>query len=192
VPKANPLAAVTIGNWPWLGAIHHRSGTFYLRSGDIHGLIAAPKDIHENFLEAEMDHEAELDHEYDYYDYSDSADPAGREPILAIASILGDAYLQCAISGLRFGFAATKTIVKGQIRLIDNLQSSRDSDQSREEAIRTIVDEARGCLRDVGEAASHEFRRLQSRLVALQGAARAIIAEGDPPEAYTRRWKAKP
>src|SRR6266513_184699 len=133
-----------------------------------------------------------MDYEYDYYDYPDRVDLTAHEPILTIASILGQAYFQCALSGLRFGFTATKSIVRGHIRLIDNLQASRNPEQSREETIRTLVDEARGCLRDVGEAASCEVRRLQSKLGTLQEVAREVIVEGNHPDSvYIRRWKAK-
>jgi hypothetical protein len=66
--------------------------------------------------------EYEYDHDYDYdHDDRHTVDPAGDQPILAIALILGHAYLQCAASGLRFGVATTKRIVKGQIQLLEHL-----------------------------------------------------------------------
>jgi hypothetical protein len=118
---------------------------------------------------------------------------AADEPAFEIASILGQAYLQCVVSGLRFGYKTTKRIIQGEAQLFDRMRASPDA--LREEALRMIVDEARGCLRDVADAASQEFRRLQSKLDRLHEGTRALVT--DPEDAgvntrYTRRWKAKP
>jgi hypothetical protein len=132
-----------------------------------------------------------MDNEYPYY-YPERGSHTDREPLLRAAEILGDAYLECAISGLRFGLGATKTVIKGQIRLVKNLSSLRDSSASAESAIYSIVDDARTCLREIGDSASYEFRRLQSRLSTLQEAAREIGANrSEQDDVYGRHWKAK-
>jgi hypothetical protein len=110
-----------------------------------------------------------------------------------IASILGRAHLQCAVSGLRFGLRTTKRLFQGQSRLLDHMRSSESSDDFREQAVRILVDEARGCLRDVVDASSEEVRRLQSELARLQEEVRAVVSGGNDSQIeYTRRWKAKP
>jgi len=127
----------------------------------------------------------------DDYEYRDPFGAPNRLPFLKMACILGGAYLECGVTGVRFGIAATKTVVRGNVRLIDALQST-GSEAIPEDGLRLAVDEARSCLRDLRDAASHEFRRLQSRLLPLQEAARDLVTKADSSEGTPRRrWKAK-
>jgi hypothetical protein len=58
--------------------------------------------------------------------------------------------------------------------------------------LRTVVDEARGCLGDIAELASQEFRQLQHRLSEMQDATRRLVPEANISDSsYRRRWKAK-
>jgi hypothetical protein len=116
----------------------------------------------------------------------------GQSPVLQIAGILARAHLRCAVSGLRFGFRTTKRIVEGQARLLEHLRAGRSGNDRLEQAVRTIVDESRGCLRELAEASSQEFRRLQSELAHLDQEARTLIEQAaDSRNGYVRRWKVK-
>jgi len=116
---------------------------------------------------------------------------AGAEPIVKIGSILADAYWQCAASGMRFGWAATGILTRGQLRLLEHMRQS-GSEPLGDHALRTAVDEARGCLREVADAAFSELGQLRSGLAALQQTTRDLASEPDSgEETYKRRWKAK-
>jgi hypothetical protein len=55
-----------------------------------------------------------------------------------------------------------------------------------------VVDEARGCLREVGEAITVELGHLQQRFGSLDEAACNLVLRPDDSEQhYRRRWKAK-
>ncbi len=123
---------------------------------------------------------------------NDRSGTAQREPFLEIGSILGHAYLECVISTLRFGCNVTGRIVKGQSEVWARMPASQTPEEFRERTLRMAVDEARGCLRDVLDLASHEFRGLQEKLGSLQEQARAIVRDAEDSKVYTRRWKAKP
>jgi hypothetical protein len=117
---------------------------------------------------------------------------ARTEVVVQIASILGRAHLQCVVSGIRFGLRTTKGLLRGHSRLFDHMRSSESPDGFREQALRIVVDETRGCLREVADASSHEFRRLQSELAKLQEEMRTLLSGANGSEnKYTRRWKAK-
>jgi hypothetical protein len=122
----------------------------------------------------------------------DALDTTAGDPVLEIASILGQAYLQCVVSGVRFGYKATKRIIQGESQVLTRMRGSQSPQDFGEQALRTVVDEARGCLRDIVDAASEEFRRLESRLNRLQQGARSIIDHAEDSGVYTRRWRAKP
>jgi hypothetical protein len=128
----------------------------------------------------------------DYYYYYPDAGRIGAEPLRTIGKIVGRAYLECALSGLRFSLATSHAVLGGQMRLVQNFHPSEDPQRSREKAIRILADETRRCLRELGEAATSEASRLRSHLTALQEEVREVIADNDSPEfTYTRRWKAK-
>jgi hypothetical protein len=122
----------------------------------------------------------------------DNALSSAAEPIIKMASILGRAHLQCAASGLRFGYKATKRILQGQSRLLNHLRTRERSEEFGQSTLRVLVDETRGCLRDLVETSSDEVRRLQSELSGLQDATRELVNDGNGSrKTYTRRWKAK-
>ncbi len=114
------------------------------------------------------------------------------EPIIRMASILGRAHVQCAVSGLRFGFKATRRLLQGQSRLFNHLRDSERTEEFGQATLRLLVDETRGCLRDIAETSTHEVRRLQSELSDLQDATRELVRdESESARTYKRRWKAK-
>ena len=118
--------------------------------------------------------------------------PSAADPIIRMASILGRAHLQCAVSGLRFGYKATRRILQGQSRLLNHLRTSERSEEFGQSTLRVLVDETRGCLRDLAETSSDEVRRFQSELSGLQDATRDLVSDGNGSrKTYTRRWKAK-
>jgi len=55
---------------------------------------------------------------------------------------------------------------------------------------RVLADEVRACLREIGDVAMREARRLQMELERI-GEAVARGLEPEPSEFYQRRWKAK-
>ena len=121
-----------------------------------------------------------------------NAAAAAAEPLLGIASVLAGAYWQCGVSGLRLGLATTRILAQGQLKLLEYARSSA-LPESREQALRVVVDDARHCLREMGDAAFEELGRLRSELTALQDAARGLVPEPDDSgKAYRRRWKVKP
>ena len=116
---------------------------------------------------------------------------ANTAPLFKVGCILAGAHAQCLASGLRFALRATRRLAQAQVNLSSRIDFS--DDQKPPEQLRTVVDEARGCLGDVAELASQEFQHLQDRLNALQEKARRLVPTTDVAEyTYTRRWKAKP
>jgi len=112
-------------------------------------------------------------------------------PLFKVGCILAGAHVQCLASGLKFTLRATKRLAQAQVNL--SRHASFSDQQQPPEQLRTVVDEARGCLGDIAELASQEFHHLQGRLNALQEATRRLVPEANVPEySYTRRWKAKP
>jgi hypothetical protein len=97
-------------------------------------------------------------------------------PLFEIAMILGRAHVHCLAGGLRLGARATKRLVQGQLRVLNHVASS---DGDREHVLRVVVDEARGCLREVVDISSQELQHLKTRLGTLQGETRAIISHED-------------
>lgn len=112
-------------------------------------------------------------------------------PIFRVGCILAGAHVQCLASGLKLALRATKRVAQAQVNLTQRVSFS--DHQQPQEQLRTVVDEARGCLGDIAALASQEFHHLQGRLSALEEATRRLVPEANVPEySYTRRWKAKP
>jgi hypothetical protein len=121
----------------------------------------------------------------------DSVQGGAAHPLLRIAMILGRANAHCLAGGLRLGCRTTKRLVQGQVRLLNHVTAGGDE---REHVLRVIVDEARGCLREVVEISSEELQNLKATLGELQGEARAVAAHEDyatPDSQYVRHWKGK-
>lgn len=113
-----------------------------------------------------------------------------RDPALNVGSILTDAYLQCVASGVRFAFKTTSILAKGQISLLSQIRFPNAHEFP--EQLRTVVDEARGCLREVADVASLELGQLRTRIGALEEATRRLVPDvNDSDHPYRRRWKAK-
>lgn len=114
----------------------------------------------------------------------------GAAPVFKVGYILATAHVQCLATGLKFALRATKRLAQAQANLSHRVSFSEH--QQPPEQLRTVVDEARGCLGDIAELASQEFHHLQGRLNALQEATRRLVPEAKAPEfSYTRRWKVK-
>jgi hypothetical protein len=112
------------------------------------------------------------------------------DPIFTAVSILAGAHLQCVVSSLKFTLRATDRLARAQVKLLGH---GRLADPQEFPAqLRTVVDEARGCLGDIAEMASEEFRQLQQRLNELQETTRRLAPEANISEgSYRRRWKVK-
>ena len=111
-------------------------------------------------------------------------------PIFTAGRILAGAHLQCVVSSLKFTLRATDRLARAQVKLLGHARLSDPREFPVQ--LRTVVDEARGCLRDVADLASQEFRQLQHRLSELQETTRRMVPEANISEAsYRRRWKAK-
>jgi hypothetical protein len=114
----------------------------------------------------------------------------GPNSLFNVGTILTDAYLQCVASGVRFAFKTTGVLAKGQLSLLH--QMGFPAAQEFPDQTRTVVDEARGCLREIADIASIEFSHLHDKLAALEEAARNLVpAVQDNDRPYRRRWKAK-
>ena len=112
------------------------------------------------------------------------------EPAINVGIILADAHLQCIASGLRFAFKATSILAAGQLRFLNEVRSSNA--QGFPGQLGTVVDEARGCLRELNDVMSLEVGRLHRQLGALDQAARNLVPHSDnADQPYRRRWKAK-
>jgi hypothetical protein len=113
------------------------------------------------------------------------------EPAINVGMILAHAQLQCFASGLRLGLAATSILVCGQLKFLSRLRFS--SAEEFPEELGTVVDEARGCLREVAEAVTAELGQLQRSFGSLDEAACNLVPRPDESEQlYRRRWKVKP
>lgn len=118
---------------------------------------------------------------------------AEADPLVQLSSLLWRAQLHCVIGGVRLGLKATRRIGRSQVQILDRLAAPGDPSARGEEALRTVVDEVRGCLRRIAEDTSHEARRLGEELGKLDASARTLADPiGDSPQAYHRRWKVKP
>lgn len=112
------------------------------------------------------------------------------EPIFTAGWILAGAHLQCVVSSLKFTLKATDRLARAQVKLLGQGMLSDQQEFPRQ--LRTVVDEARSSLADIGEMASQEFRQLQRRLNELQEATRRLVPEANISQSsYRRRWKVK-
>jgi hypothetical protein len=123
----------------------------------------------------------------------DTTAPGDRlvaEPAISVGIILADAHLQCMASGVRFALKATSILATGQLRFLNEIRST-DAHEFPDR-LRTVVDEARGCLRELADVMSLEAGRLHRQLAALDEAARNLVPHIDnADQPYRRRWKAK-
>jgi hypothetical protein len=112
--------------------------------------------------------------------------------LLKVGSVLGQANLCCLGSGLRLAFRTSRRLAKGHLRLLSHVVSTGVSAESDKHILAVVVDEARGCLREVADSAAEEFGRLQRELHGLQDTARKIVAEQrEEPRKHRRFYKVK-
>lgn len=112
-------------------------------------------------------------------------------PAIRVGMILAHAHVQCLASGLRLGATATSILVRGQLRCLRRLRSSGAGELTEE--LGTVVDEARGCLREVAEAVTVELGQLHQTLGSLDEAARTLVPHmDDSQQPYRRPAKVKP
>ena len=116
-----------------------------------------------------------------FFEQVDAPERSKGEAALTLALILARAHLGIAAGGLRFGLGTTKRIVRGEMRLLaeaGSLFQALDADGHR---LAIVVDEVRGCIREIGELAQEEAGRLKSRLIALDAEVRGLIAPEPVP-----------
>lgn len=138
-------------------------------------------------------HSTDTAHDYRFTGGYVSRRGDAASPALRIASILGHANYLCVMSGLRFGFRSTKRLCQAQLRLLGHLARPDSADHGGDHMLRILVDEARGCLREVADASAHEFHHLQRELGNLGEKARSVVHEPQTlTDQHVRRGKAKP
>ena len=71
----------------------------------------------------------------------------GAAPVFKVGYILATAHVQCLATGLKFALRATKRLAQAQANLSHRVSFSEH--QQPPEQLRTVVDEARGCLGDI-------------------------------------------
>jgi hypothetical protein len=97
-------------------------------------------------------------------------------------------WLICATSTLRYWRDLTGVYARYQPALIRSVAPPQPLRPESEDRI--LADELRACLREIGDVAMREARRLQTELDRI-GEAVALGLEPGGSEFYRRRWKAK-
>jgi hypothetical protein len=108
-----------------------------------------------------------------------------------LSSLMVQTWMICATSTLRYWRDLTHVYARYQHALIQSV-ARRATHQclAPESDDRVLVDELRAYLREIGDAAVREGRRLQTELERI-GEAVARGLEPDSSEFYQRRWKVK-
>ena len=108
-----------------------------------------------------------------------------------LSSLMMQTWLTGATSTLRYWRDLTDVCARYQPALIRSA-APRATPQplTPESEDRVLADELRACLREIGDVAVQEARRLQTELERI-GEAVARGLEPGAPEFYQRRWKAK-
>ena len=108
-----------------------------------------------------------------------------------LSSVLMQTWLICAMSTLRYWQDLTEVYARHQSMLIRSAARRPTPQRSIPKSEdRVLADELRACLREIGDVAVREARRLQGELERIGEG----VAGGLQPEAaefYQRRWKAK-
>ena len=110
-----------------------------------------------------------------------------------LSSLLVQTFVVCATSALRYWRDLTEVYMSHQPALIRSMaQAAMPAQPSTPEADdRLLADELRACLREIGDVAGQEARRLQTELERISEAAARGLDQPDAPKFYQRRWKAK-
>jgi hypothetical protein len=118
-----------------------------------------------------------------------SSDPAGDADL---ASLMAETLMIGAASTLRYWRELLGIYGKHQPALMQRLAwraMTQSSAPQTEDLL--LVDTVRACLREIGDAAVQEARRLASELEQIAEAVARAVDEPGPAAAYRRRWKAK-
>jgi len=128
-----------------------------------------------------------------------SAPPAGSaeaarealEQVSDLSPALAEAAMIAAISAARYSRALAEICARHQGSVVQTmLDSARGRTASATTESRVLIDDLRACLREIGEAASLEARRLQAELDQVsESLARA--AAGDAPPSNPRPYRVK-
>jgi hypothetical protein len=120
--------------------------------------------------------------------------PESSDPIREtdLASVMAQTLMIGAASTLRYWRDLVGIYGKHQPALLQGLARramTRSSAPETEDLL--LVDALRACLREIGDVAVQEARRLQTELEGIGDAAARAVDEPGAPAAYRRRWKAK-
>ena len=108
-----------------------------------------------------------------------------------LSSLMMQTWLICATSTLRYWRDLTDVYARYQPVLIRSAAPrATPPPLTPDGEDRVLADEVRACLREIGDVAMREARRLQTELERI-GEAVARGLEPEPSEFYQRRWKAK-
>jgi hypothetical protein len=108
-----------------------------------------------------------------------------------LSSLMMQTWLICATSTLRYWRDLTDVYARYQPVLIRSAAPRATSQPLTPDGEdRVLADEVRACLREIGDVAMREARRLQTELERI-GEAVARGLEPGVSEFYQRRWKAK-
>jgi hypothetical protein len=114
--------------------------------------------------------------------------PQGGE----LYSHLTQTWVVCAISALRYWRDLAEVCVSHQPALIRSMaQAAMPAQPSPEAGEGLLADELSAWLREIGDVAAQEARRLQTELDRIGEAVARGFDRPDAPEPYQRRWKAK-
>jgi hypothetical protein len=108
-----------------------------------------------------------------------------------LSSLMMQTWLICATSALRYWRDLTDVYARYQPAL-SRSAAPRSTPQplTPDSEDRVLADEVRACLREIGDVAMREARRLQTELERISEAVARGLEPG-APEFYQRRWKAK-
>jgi hypothetical protein len=105
-----------------------------------------------------------------------------------LSSLMMQTWLICTTSTLRYWRDLKGVYARYQAALIRSVATPQSL--TPESGDRVLADELRACLREIGDVAMREARRLQTELDGI-GEAVALGLELGASEFYRRRWKAK-
>jgi hypothetical protein len=121
---------------------------------------------------------------------SGSSDPAAGDTDLA--SLMVQTLMIGTASTLRYWRDLVGIYVKHQPALMQSLARRAMTQSSTPETEDLLlVDPLRACLREIGEVAVQEARRLETELEQIGEAVARTVDEPSAPTTYRRRWRAK-
>lgn len=97
----------------------------------------------------------------------------------------------CATSTLRYWRGLGEVYARYQPALLRSAARAMPQPSMAEAEDRLLADELRACLRETGDVAEEEARRLQTELERIGEAVACSFDRPDAPRFYQRRWKTK-